>query len=197
MPEPTYIDDPSTITLLKDGTISRLGRKLMVKYILNLAVMLTFGLAVPLLSIAVICDSAFNIVVAVWLLERFLRLCEQNKLVTARAKREYWDGFSLSAGEATGCVYVVLGYVSVFWSLFAFDWIADVYGSLAGGLTMLVPLLMPTIIGFVFLRRASRLRSSLGFAISRQETGGMELSQTINPVIQPQSICDDFDSVIT
>jgi hypothetical protein len=124
------------------------------KYILNLAVavMTTFGLAVPLLAVAVMCDTVSRLGTVEVMLERFIEACERDGLDAGKLKQEFWQGFSLSPGEVTGCVYIVLGYESIFWSLFAFDWIADVYGSLSGGLTMLVPLLLPTLIGFVTLR---------------------------------------------
>jgi hypothetical protein len=165
-----------------------IGRKNVVKYILNFGVMMTFGLAVPLLAVAIICDTAYNLLISLQWLERFIGLCGEHGLVATNLKQEYWNSFRLSNREVTGTVHIVLGYVSIFWSLFAFDWIADVHGSLTGGLTMLIPLVLPTMIGFAVLMRGEHAE------IARQETNNIELAVTSNPVILPQTTIDDFNT---
>jgi hypothetical protein len=65
-----------------------------------------------------------------------------------------------------------------------------VYGSLAGGLAMLIPLLMPASIGFLLLRwyrRGERVDLK-----HQAKTGTIELCETGNPVILPQSTRDEF-----
>jgi hypothetical protein len=185
-----YFDNGKAPALLEKKSVSALGRKHVVKYILNFGVMTTFGLAVPLLAVAILCDTAFNTAVLLLLLERFIGSCEKHGLDASQLKQEFWNNFRLSNREVTGCVFIVLSYVSIFWSLFAFDWIADVYGSLAGGLTMLVPLLVPTMTGFWQLRwhRAVRKTEIIG----RQETNSIELCAIGNPVILPQTTNDGF-----
>jgi Leucine-rich repeat (LRR) protein len=188
--EYAYFDNGTAPALLEKKFVSALGRKYVVKYILNFAVMMTFGLAVPLLAVAILCDTAFNTAVLLLLLERFTGSCGQNGLDASRLRQEFWNSFRMNNNEVAGCVYIVLGYVSTFWSLFAFDWIADVYGSLAGGLTMLVPLLLPTMTGFWLLRWHRAVRKA--GIIWRQETNSIELCETGNPVIFPQATNDDF-----
>jgi Leucine-rich repeat (LRR) protein len=187
-----FFDNPSTATLLENNAISILGRKMVVKYILNAAVMLTFGLAVPLLSVAVICDTILNLATVILFLERFAQLSEHHRLPdTEKFRQEFWNSFRLDSREVPGCVYIVMGYVSVFWSLFVFDWIADVYGSFAGGLAMVVPLLMPTLVGYCVLRRQG-LRGQI--LVTRQHSNNIELAESDNPMIMPQTTNDDFSA---
>jgi hypothetical protein len=191
----TYVDNSSAAILLDSCAAARLGRKMVVKYIVNLAVMITFGLAVPLLAIAVICDTIFYSATMIVLLERFVRLCDSNGLDAGKVQLEFWDSFGLEPREVPGCCYIVLGSMSVFWCLFAFDWVGDVYGSLAGGLVMLVPLLMPTMLCFAQLRR-KRQREKRTTA-SKPRNDDIELiviGNPVNPVILPQNTVDDFDS---
>jgi hypothetical protein len=77
--------------------------------------MMTVGLAVPLLAIAVICDTIITLGTVLLLLERFIEACEKDGLDAGKMKQEYLEGFSLSPREVTGYVqHIVLGYVSVF-----------------------------------------------------------------------------------
>jgi hypothetical protein len=80
-----------------------------------------------------------------------------------------------------------LGFVSLFWSLFVFDWIGDVYGLFSGGLAMLVPLLLPALIAVVLFRRNREQR-----VLSRQKSDDLELTEIRNPVNMPQVTNDDF-----
>jgi hypothetical protein len=75
--------------------------------------------------------------------------------------------------------------------LFVFDWIADVYGSFAGGLAMVVPLLMPTLVGYCVLRRQG-LRGQI--LVTRQHSNNIELAESDNPMIMPQTTNDDFSA---
>jgi Leucine-rich repeat (LRR) protein len=185
-----YFDNGTAAALLEKKSVSALGRKHVVKYILNFGVMMTFGLAVPLLAVAILCDTAFNTAVLLLLLGRFIGSCEENGLDASHLKQEFWNSFKLNSGEVSGSMFIVLGYASIFWSLFSFDWIADVYGSLAGGLVMLIPLLLPTMTGFWLLRWHRAVRKSE--IVGRQETNRIELCETGNPVILPQTTNDGF-----
>jgi hypothetical protein len=186
-----YLDKVTAGELLSKKSVSKHGRKNVVKHILNFGVLMTFGLAVPLLAVAIMFDTVFNPMVTLLLLERFSELCQRNGLDPGNLSSEFWNSFTLSTGEVSSIVYIVLGYVSIFWSLFAFDWIADMYGLLAGGLTMLLPLVIPTTIGFCLLRWCRRGEQA---DIRRQETSTIELCETGNPVILPQTTNDDFNA---
>jgi hypothetical protein len=185
----TYFDNPSAAALLDAKYVSVLGRRTVVKHILNMGVMMTFGLAVPLLAVAIMCDTVFNLATVLLLLERFSTACEKNGLDAANINQQFWNSFSLSDREVAGCVHIALGFVSIFWSLFAFDWIADVYGQFAGGLATLVPLLVPSMTSYFIMRRYEQRERS---TISRRTTDNIELGEIANPVILPQRTNDDF-----
>jgi hypothetical protein len=179
--------ESTALKLLNNGNVSELGRKMTVKYILNFSVMMTFGLAVPLLAVAVFVDTIVALGSALVMLEKSV---QPNSMDSGRLKQEFWDSFSLNTGEVTRCCYIVLSYVGVFWSLFTFDWIADVHGSLAGGLGMLIPLLMPPMIGYVLLGRRG-LRCQPALPLQLELTSSIELAEVVNPVISPQTIRND------
>jgi hypothetical protein len=120
---------------------------------------------------------------------KIIEACEKDGLDAGKLKKEFWQGFSLSPREVMGCAHIVLGYVGVFCILFAFDWIADVYSSLAGGLTMLVPLLLPTLIGYGTLRW---VRLGEQITVRQRDFSCTELVETSNPTLLPQTTNDDL-----
>jgi Leucine-rich repeat (LRR) protein len=182
----TSADGATSLKLLENSNVAKLGRRMTVKYILNFAVMLTFGLAVPLLAVAVVFDTVVSLGIITVIIDKFIGL---HDLDNCRVNQEFWSSFSLSNSEGPHCCYIVLGYVGVFWSLFAFDWIGDVYGPLPGGLVMLVPLITPMMIGFILLR----MKRLMGrFAGSARQTDNLELTETLNPVVLPQATQDEF-----
>jgi Leucine-rich repeat (LRR) protein len=184
-----YSDNESAVRFLEKGSLTKIATKMSVKFILSLAVMLTFGLAVPLLNIAIMCDTVFNLGATIMLLDKFIVQCMRNGLDISNAKDAFWRSFLLPMQTTEWC-YIVLGFVSVFWSLFAFDWIADVYGSLAGGLAMLVPLLVPMLVALAVLLQRDRLRERILGHISMT----IEL-ESRNPIIMPQTTKDDFVTI--
>jgi hypothetical protein len=72
-----------------------------------------------------------------------------------------------------------------------FDWMGDVYGSLIGGLMMLIPLVLPTVLGVILLKRAQPRQQHV---ISRQISNSIEINEIRYPVIRPQSTNDDFNA---
>ena len=69
--------------------------------------------------------------------------------------------------------------IGVFWALFVHDMMADVYGSLAGGLVVLAP----TVGGLVVY---GFLSIPVPGAVVRQLTMGVELQSMSNPVLEDQ-----------
>jgi Leucine-rich repeat (LRR) protein len=187
--ELTYESSSSAVELINSDTASMLGARMLIKYILNMAVMLTFGLAVPLLALAVLVDTTLNLFTTVTLLERFVRLSKCNNLDAEVVVDKYWLHLGIESRYLVICSAVVLVYVSVFWSLFAFDWIADVYGSRAGAVAMLVPVVMPTLLGAFVLRGSNycAVRSA-----PRLLPDNIELHTLHSPMILPQSTQDRF-----
>jgi Leucine-rich repeat (LRR) protein len=178
----TCFNNLSATVLPDKKSISMLGKRAVVKYILNLAVMMTFGLAVPLLSIAVVCDTVFNLVTDLVLIKISVKSCQLNRLEVGTLTQEFWEHFDMSPRDIKRCAFVVFGYISVFWSLFVFDWIADVHGSMVGGLVMLVPLILPTLVGLPIMRRMTPRTVS---KIRRNVTTGVEFAEIGNPLNMP------------
>jgi Leucine-rich repeat (LRR) protein len=187
------VQAPDTV-LSRRISVAVIGRRMAIKYIINFAVMMTFGLAAPLLSVTVVCETALYLITAMVLLEKFIDLSKQSGLNTDSMRQEFWNSFHLNGGEAADCVFIVLGYVSVFWSLFAFDWIADLYGTLAGGLSMLVPLVVPTLIRFLVLPSKSVVQHIATARQNRQKSVNIEVVVVASPLILPQIVNDEFSA---
>jgi hypothetical protein len=186
-------DKVSSAALLANNYTTRLGREMTIKYTLNIAVLLTFGLAVPLLAIAIFCDTLFNLAISYISLEKLCQESGEDAADAVKLKEEFWRNFGFDSTEIACCCYIVLGHVSVFWGLFAFDWVGDVFGSLSGGLAMLVPLSMPMLIAVFVLRRSLRREQKVnGRSNSRPRRDGIEFAETGSPVRAPQATNDDF-----
>jgi Leucine-rich repeat (LRR) protein len=178
--------------LLQHRFVTSVATRMLVKYVVNFTVMLTFGLAVPTLAAAVLCDTIINIGSSLFLLEQNVQRSYAETMITCKVRQEFWKSFRLSQREeASSCCYIVLGYVGIFWSLFMFDWMGDVYGSLTGGLMMLIPLVLPTVLGVILLKRAQPRQQHV---ISRQISNSIEINEIRYPVIRPQSTNDDFNA---
>jgi Leucine-rich repeat (LRR) protein len=125
--------------------------RLVSRLCLNSGVLVTFGLASPVLSLAICWDSIFMLIISVTYVERVLRgahgtrnlsVVKQDS-VAASPVASIWTKLEGSAAGATngiGSVFWMINIMlGIFWSLFVFDMIADVYGNTAGGLVILVP----------------------------------------------------------
>jgi Leucine-rich repeat (LRR) protein len=186
-------NDP-TLLLFQTRTAARQGRLMTVKYVLNATIITTFGLAVPLLAVAAVFDTMVHLSKFL-LLQEVGQLCgsmsveESENNQAALVRMEFWRSFSLHQRELRRSCFIVMGFVSVFWSLFAFDWIGDTYGSLAGGLVMLVPLIFPSMLTFVITARKS-IRERLSSA--SVQSHAIELNAATIPVVLPQATRDDL-----
>jgi Leucine-rich repeat (LRR) protein len=122
--------------------------------LVSLALLLTFGLSVPLVSLAVAFDSAINMLLWRWLSGRYLVLADSKDKRRVGDDQETHGMWLRVADEklqmatssmADAPLGLNVGLVSIFavlfWCLFIFDAVGDVYGSSAGGLVLLVPTL--------------------------------------------------------
>jgi hypothetical protein len=177
--------------------------KVMSKCMLNLAVALTFGLASPLLLVCVFVDSCSTVFVWSKTIERFIKLHEELclisvtgadadirvreelrvKIVKDAIERLELNCVGLTAGFVT-CLYMVVSVAGLFWSFFVFDMIGDVYGSLAGGLTMLVPIL-GVLISFEVTRRLYSSPRIIMRTWRAPRESEMSIFNTFNPVVKP------------
>ena len=159
---------------------------LMSKRYLNVAMMLTFGLACPLLSVLVAIDSWSNDFVLRAQLLRLVALhsaASEDKIrlmsVCSRVETEV-VGFSAGSGKVLLMVTVM---ASLYWSAFVFDMMGDVYGALVGGLMMLVPVLgTAACCWLVVVYRVYRRRvdHSNDMARTISVTQGIEMDEAIN-----------------
>lgn len=130
------------------------------KLLLNITILLTFGLADPLLTPAVALDSVMSVVMIKYLSSRS-DLQERNADVESTLRSSilspstsitepavdggipiFDDTFAhrkqLTRQDLAAVVSVIAVFVGAFWSLFLLDMVGDQYGSIAGGGSMAV-----------------------------------------------------------
>jgi hypothetical protein len=106
---------------------------------LNAGILFTFGIANPLIVFAVAADSCALLIAYKFLINRFVRLHSFDSVRLAEAWRQLdYAAEGILAG-IPGAAYSVVAFSGMFWAVFAFDMIGDVYGSTAGGLVIMVP----------------------------------------------------------
>jgi Leucine-rich repeat (LRR) protein len=120
------------------------SNSLLSKLLMNIGVLLTFGLASPLLAIAVFVDTLTVVIMWFFMVRRFVNLHAGSERGVDNS-RAAWERLEYCTENAvTGIhsvVWVIVGFVSVFWSLFVFDMIGDVFGGEAGGFMVMCPTL--------------------------------------------------------
>jgi Leucine-rich repeat (LRR) protein len=110
----------------------KLKDNLYAKFLLNVGVLLTFGVASPLLGFAIGLETACRCLYFHLVMSRFTEPVNQFN--------ESSRLLSVPVVAHTSDMTIVLLWTAIFWSLFCFDMIGDVYGSLAAGLSLLIPL---------------------------------------------------------
>jgi hypothetical protein len=190
--------DPNSTAAEEKGVFQSF--RLISKLCMNTGVLITFGLASPLLSLAVCVDSAFTFIMFITYVEKLLRVSDDvddmspNKKtsITTPTTTLLWAKLESAATGATdgvGSVFWMINVMSgVFWSLFVFDMIADVYGDIAGGLVVLVPTVGNWLFywGFKFAVNRKRLRKA-----ALREPFLLPTSSRSNPIINPHGDVND------
>jgi hypothetical protein len=155
-----------------------------VKYLLNVAVLLTFGIASPLLAVVVGLETV------VWGVMHYLAI---GRLLDTVGDDEYcshvWSVFDREAVTIrSGEMLIVLLFTSVFWCLFVFDMVGDVYGALAGGLSVLAPICVPFLAGII----GSKLWAAIEASKVRKAVTGLEMGTMPGILTDPQTANERF-----
>lgn len=174
-----YQQKPVTII---DGFTIRL------KLLLSVTVLLTFGIASPLLGIIVCLDLVVLCIQMHFAVGRFEDMVSESK----ENKSSLLQRLCLSQLPPLSYEFVIVfSFVGIFWSLFVFDMLGDVYGSFSGGMSMLVPLILPLpfwLIQFDVVEKSRALTSTVS------EAFGIQLTTVHNPAVvqHPQVPGDGF-----
>jgi Leucine-rich repeat (LRR) protein len=183
-------DEALEILSHSDGNLlKKFGRRMIVKSIMDIVVLLTFGLASPLLAIAVVFQVVTFYGMNIALMDRFIKLCVKGGCNDDQVRRIFQEGLTLESKVCMNICVVMMGFVGIFWSLFVFDMIGDVYGASIAGPALLAPLIAPVITGIIVLKFNER--SSGAEVLSRVDP---RLSENLNPINAPQSVDDRFDT---
>jgi Leucine-rich repeat (LRR) protein len=171
----------SSVKLIRETAV-------VLKFLLNLTVLLTFGIASPLLAVIIALETFVQCMIRHLALGRFIELGRDKNI----------DGYSSALQHLIAtrlpnfstAFVTVFCFVGVFWCLFIFDMIGDVYGSLAGLLTMLFPLLLPAF--FIIMRQCTQF----GVTLITGQSNNIEMTvQKECPVFRPSDLNDKFDAV--
>jgi Leucine-rich repeat (LRR) protein len=171
----------------------RIGKRLLVKFILDIELLMTFGVACPLLGVAVFVQSVMYFGVNILLMENFISRCDEIGLNKEEVRTMLMGSLELGYRHCFSCGSLMMGFVGLFWSLFVFDMIGDDYGPFPAGLTSLFVLVSPLVICLVILRQFlipdNKMRARYPSC-----TEGVELAEIGNPVMRPQSLRDKFST---
>jgi Leucine-rich repeat (LRR) protein len=168
------------------SSLRKFGRRMAVKYILDVVVLMTFGLASPLLAFAIVFQVVTYNGMNVAIMERFASTCSDEGIETETVRHTFRDGLTLHKKESLQVCFVMMGFIGVFWSLFVFDMIGDVYGAHKAGTALLAPLLMPVCAGIFVLK--------FYFWKEHRNADSSGLSEILNPVYYPQNGGDTVGS---
>ena len=127
------------------------------KILMNVTALLTFGLASPLLALLIIIDLISMEVIVKLTMLRFLSLHRergQSHLMRACARLEA-SVAGVVAG-VSGVVVNMLFVVVLFWSMFMFDMMGDVYGAEIGGVTVAIFIIVLMVLSVTLLLFKSR-----------------------------------------
>ncbi len=165
------------------------------KLLLDIMVIMTFGLASPLLAMAVAVDACSVYIVWRVLIGRYMSmvLCgEGDEVLKASARVKLEEASKQASDGVRESLWMAVWFASVFWSLFVFDMMSDVYGYLVGGAMIVVPLVGLPVYYFVLTRRTV-LFGCFNFGHSSSREGIEMTSQnlgvvTINPILVERSL---------
>jgi Leucine-rich repeat (LRR) protein len=159
------------------------GHRIRVKLVLNMTVLLTFGIASPLLAVVVLCETASSCISWHMLVGMHIRLLgEQGQSALLQKLMVASYRTKTKASE----YLIVMVYTGVFWSIFLFDMIGDVYGNISGGLaTMVAPLLPISLWAFKIQIPLNKKR--FASASSAASSGDNKI------LMNPQEVCDSFE----
>jgi Leucine-rich repeat (LRR) protein len=190
-----YAYDPNSSAAGQKGLFKSF--RLLSRLCMNTGVLITFGLASPLLSLAICVDSVVMLVVVMTYVDKLLRdpngvdksSVTTKTSVTTSATALLWARLeSAAAGstEGVGSVYWIINVMSgMFWSLFMFDIIADVYGNTAGGLVILVPTVGNWLFYWVFKFVVNRNR------VHKESLKESSVLSINNPILNPHGDVND------
>jgi Leucine-rich repeat (LRR) protein len=170
---------------LKVQLVTNVGCTLMVKLFQNLTVFLTFGMASPLLAVAVTADGILAPTIWLLIIERYTRLCTQAGVDGALVRDVVMRSFIFDLTRIKRCIYIMNVFAAIFWSFFVFDMIGDLYSTSVAGLCTIAPLLLPWA-ALAFVTSDHKLVSS----VTNKLIDGTDV---VNPVISPQDTCDHFE----
>ncbi len=119
------------------------GSGISMKGLQDMAILISFGLACPLVALAVSIDAITSRVIWRLLIGRYLiecRISSNNKGMKLQRHQQLQRLEEATKGAAKGlfgCIFIVMSVVSIFWGLIVFDMVADVYGDFAGGMSVM------------------------------------------------------------
>jgi hypothetical protein len=185
------LDDGDIVNPAQSEKLLFNGPAIVTRLLVSLAILLTFGMSVPLLAFAIALDSIMNLLLWRKLISRYLDLAE------AKGDDAKWLPAAYGKlGKATSFVEtmslrvnmgLVVMYVGLFWSVYIFDAVGDVYGAAVGGLVLLVPTVGLLSYHFVFIslhcRTTQRLSGRAARMLSRGN--GVEMHGVGEPIINP------------
>ncbi len=154
------------------------------KVIVNFSVLMTFGLASPLVAISVTIDSCMMMILWRVLLGKSF----SSTSGTISETKEHFEATvkGASRGLSRG-LWTTVWVGGIFWSIFIFDMIGDVYGDEIGGYMVLILLIGLPVLMMVSLSLMDKQCVKSNLLIDVEDSVlELELTATSNPIILSQ-----------
>jgi Leucine-rich repeat (LRR) protein len=162
------------------------GESIRRKMLGDVAVLMTFGIASPLLAVLLATQSAMLVLLLHFAVGRLVEVISHDAEPEIREKELKQRLLFLKIPALTIEYFIVFCFVGAFWCLFVFDMIGDVRGNLAGGLSILIPLCIPIIFWIMHSKTVSaltfseRLSSLIGIELKVKSPGVVPDPQNSN-----------------
>jgi Leucine-rich repeat (LRR) protein len=142
-----YVDHSNKL-LEKHPSKAFNGETYISRMYLNLGILMTFGLACPLLVFGIVIDSWSSILLLRFMIMKYVSVCtvaekeagDHQIVIMKRAHLSIASGVPDIPMRPVFCLIMVFVTVVSFWSIFCFDMIADVYGDISGIVVVFAPL---------------------------------------------------------
>ncbi len=175
----------SSNTHLKERRMLFDSNAVMSKMLVNVTVVMTFGLASPLLAVTVALDCVVMLLLWRVLWGRYLSMCTEAGVEAEAVSRLQVAMHQASRGVGRG-VWMAVCMSGVFWAIFIFDMMADVFGNVVGGGMVVVPVVGLPLVMWCACVVLSVVSDKQGSLRKEEREEGVELTSVSNPIILSQ-----------
>jgi Leucine-rich repeat (LRR) protein len=147
------------------------------RYLVNMSVMVTFGLAYPLLTVVIAADSMANLLSILLLKLRLVRMGLNNgdNAIFQSCCRVIDAAANIDDIDVGNCLLLLVLIAESFWVIFVFDMVGDVYGAKVGAVAVLGPTLGVHLLFLLWKYTFHHIMTSPQSLLARTLSGDVQL----------------------